>query len=438
MSAGGLSYSGLTSYGKATLPSAEAALGSMNILKDPPKSIHTRKIDKVGQTSDITQWLQDSGDRSCEVITQYARGVNPMVSVSYQNYGNNGGQRGGTVAPAMHQSQAYLPYAIGVGGNVFRPPTLRQEDLLPLSRLPRTWTYAFTNKEFPDFSRKMRCAQPAEKTRQVKNQMLQGSVRPTCTYQLEKPIVEPFEVKYVIQNPIQVSATSGIRSRDIGRQEVVEPVGGIEQNPLHTYAQTQKGMIKHVHNSEKHTDNYIQDAHHANVSSKAYHYMQTTPISEIMDLEIHTKDTMHVSYETPQSRNKQEDYIHEDPNLQRRLPYYEATTNFGLDIEKNIIDNPYQIEQSRNMPIAEAYTNTGSLQTPGENVSQTSREYRLNPTINPGGFHNSGTMPSKERIAPLHEFESPKNELSRKAAQNFDGRYRHGFSIGPNSQIMAR
>ena len=43
MSAGGLSYSGITNYGKATLPSVDSWGTNMNILKDPPKSITTRK-----------------------------------------------------------------------------------------------------------------------------------------------------------------------------------------------------------------------------------------------------------------------------------------------------------------------------------------------------------------------------------------------------------
>lgn len=439
MSAGGLSYSALTSYGKATLPSVTGGLGSMNILKDPPKSIHTRRIDKVGENSDITQWIQDSGDRSCEAITQYARGVNPMVSVSYQNNGNNGGQRGGSIVPSMNSGvQARLPYAIGSGGSVFRPPVLRQEDLLPLSRLPRVWTNAFTNKEFPDFSRKMRCAQPAENTRQVKNNLLKTNVRPTRRYQLETPIVEPFEVKYVIQNPVQVSANSGIRPRDIGKQEYVEPVGGINQTPLHTYAQSHKTLSKHVDNNEKHVDKYIQDTNHSDVSSKAYRKIQTTPISEIMDLNILTKEPVHISYSTPQSRSKQQDYIHEDPELQRRLPYHKATTNNGLNIQKNIIENPYQLEQSRNMPMTEARTNIGSLQTPGGDSSQISREYRLNPTINAGGFHSSGTKPNTSRVSQLHDITSPKNELSKRAVQHFDDRYRHGFASRSNSEVMAR
>lgn len=82
-----ISYSGLRNYGKSSLPSVEAGLGSLNILRDPPASKFTRRIDKVGQNNDITQMIQDSGNRVCEGITAYARGVNPFVSVSYQNYG---------------------------------------------------------------------------------------------------------------------------------------------------------------------------------------------------------------------------------------------------------------------------------------------------------------------------------------------------------------
>ena len=91
MSAGGLSYSGLVNYGASTLPSVESWGTNMNILRDPPKSIHTRRITKVGETSSITEMIDESGDRAAEAILVYPRGINPMVGVSYSNYGNNGG-----------------------------------------------------------------------------------------------------------------------------------------------------------------------------------------------------------------------------------------------------------------------------------------------------------------------------------------------------------
>lgn len=149
MSAGGLSYSGLRTSAKVTLPSVEMWGTNMNILKDPPKSIHTRRIDKVGDTQSILEAQDESGDRICEMINVYARGVNPMVSVSYDNFSNNSGG-GGAFGNATHAS---LPYKVE---NV-RPPVLRQEDLLPLSRLPRNWFYSYTNPSFPDLVQASSC-----------------------------------------------------------------------------------------------------------------------------------------------------------------------------------------------------------------------------------------------------------------------------------------
>ena len=52
-----------------------------------------------------------------------------MVSVSYDNYGNNGG---GGSRSYFGKQQVSLPYK----PEVFIPPIQRQEDLVPLSRLP--------------------------------------------------------------------------------------------------------------------------------------------------------------------------------------------------------------------------------------------------------------------------------------------------------------
>ena len=48
MSAGGLSYSALQTNRRVTLPSVEMWNTNMNILKDPPKGVYTRRVDKVG------------------------------------------------------------------------------------------------------------------------------------------------------------------------------------------------------------------------------------------------------------------------------------------------------------------------------------------------------------------------------------------------------
>lgn len=149
MSAGGLSYSGLRTSAKATLPSVEMWGTNMNILRDPPKSIHTRRIDKVGQTQSILNAQDESGDRISEAISVYARGVNPMVAVSFDNYSNNAGRS----SPFQSNKTVSLPYKV----TTFRPPIMRQEDLLPLSRLPRNWFYSYTNPSFPDVVQATQC-----------------------------------------------------------------------------------------------------------------------------------------------------------------------------------------------------------------------------------------------------------------------------------------
>lgn len=150
MSAGGISYDCLTTSRKVTLPSVESWGTNMNIVKDPNKGIFTRRKDKVGDTQEILLAQDESGDRIAECINVYARGVNPMVSVSYDNYGNNGG---GGSRSYFGKQQVSLPYK----PEVFIPPIQRQEDLVPLSRLPRNWFYAFTNPELPNVIQKMSC-----------------------------------------------------------------------------------------------------------------------------------------------------------------------------------------------------------------------------------------------------------------------------------------
>jgi len=230
-----LSYSGLTNYGKATLPSVESWGTNMSILKNPPQSIMTRRIDKVGETSSITELIDGSGNRACESISTYSRGINPFVSVDYGNAGNNGGQRvgggcggsGGNVGSdrgssgnAINSGQAYLPYRVAREG-AFRPPIVSPFNLLPLSRMPRTNTTAFSNPGFVDFTKKLVC--PGGGYREVKATTLKASIRPTATYRLDTPLVEPFEVKYVIKNPTKFdkqAGVSGIRTIDLTSQIV--------------------------------------------------------------------------------------------------------------------------------------------------------------------------------------------------------------------------
>ena len=155
---------------KMTLPSTEGYLSTNSILRDPPKSITTRRIDRVGSDDSMNRLYANSGDRFSENINLYARGVNPFVAVQYSNTQYSGGvgasraNLGGNTIGTVK-----LPYRIMDGG-AFRPPQLRQEQLLPLSRQARLATSMMTNRQFNDYSKTVMCqaAKKATTFRQVK------------------------------------------------------------------------------------------------------------------------------------------------------------------------------------------------------------------------------------------------------------------------------
>ena len=150
MSAGGLSYDCLRTSRKVTLPSVEMWGKNMNILRDPNRGYFTRRRDRVGQTQSILLSQENSGDRIAENINVYARGVNPMVSVSYDNAGNNSGARTSILQRAPGVKLPLKP-------DVFHPPVFTQEQLMPLSRQPRNWFYALTNPIVPNIISQMSC-----------------------------------------------------------------------------------------------------------------------------------------------------------------------------------------------------------------------------------------------------------------------------------------
>lgn len=452
-----ISYSGITNYGKATLPSVGSWGINNNILRDPPKSIHTRKIDKVGQTSEITEMIDQSENRSCEAILQFARGVNPMVSVSYDNFSNNGGQRSGAVYGGSGgemtvggQTQAYLPYRIMRDG-VFRPPIVPQRDLMPLSRQPRVWTSSFTKPGFVDFSKKAMTCGTAETTKEVKTTMLKASARPTAVYKLETPITEPFEVKYMIQPVLNKSYQTTATSTDRTTQNVLNPTKEINRNNIHSFATTNMNDarysvnnthemytdrylqdtnahevytnindIKHLDNNQMDTNRYLQDTNTHEVYTNLGTHLQISSIEDIFDTSnIKTKDLVNIDYNTPMSGNEKVEYIHNNIELNRVLPEYSSTTNIKNNQQK-ILQHEYMKEMERNTPLTNMSINPGKR---GEyNIS--ARQYNLTEKPSFGGFEGKAVIPTFNRTQNVQEnYESDKSKFNKKVEHMFD-RYR--------------
>jgi hypothetical protein len=428
-----ISYSGIVNYGKVTLPSVEGGLGSMNILRDPPKSIMTRRKDKVGETSSITSLIDDSGDRACEGISTYARGINPFVSVDYGNAGNNGGQRVGGISTSsgssgntLHGGQAYLPYRVARDG-AFRPPVKAPFDLLPLSRMPRTNTSGFTKPGFVDYSKKLMC--PGGNYRAVKDDTIKSSIRPTATFRIDAPLVEPFEVKYVIKNPTKFdksAGVSGLRTQDITNQVVQQPSKEINKTILNSedmYTnQGSTGRVRYVDNSHIDTTRYLQDTLNSSVDTNKSQSIQITPIEDIFDIDIKTKDSMNISYTPLKTGPTKENHMHKDIELQRRV----LNSTMATNKHRNVYSRPeieHQSVQKRNRPIAQVISDHGTIKRQSD-VDLNSREYSLKPTIKAGGMTGRGNMPLQNRTNDLILTDSNQASMNRKVMEMQIGRNR--------------
>lgn len=189
-----ISYSGLVNYGKATLPAVESWSTNNNVVRDPPRAITTRMVERVGDTMDIVATLAESGDRYCEAINYYARSVNPSVAVSY-------GEAGSLGAPQSGGREAFLPYRV-VRDGVFRPPVRRQQDLLPLSRLPRNWTSCEAKPFFVNYANRAFNCGTAETTREVKDALLRAECETRKTIDARPQLTAPPLTTYMLKDPL--------------------------------------------------------------------------------------------------------------------------------------------------------------------------------------------------------------------------------------------
>ncbi|ABF82129.1 hypothetical protein MIV099R [Invertebrate iridescent virus 3] len=276
-----ISYSALTTHGKSTLPSIEGWNGNHNIVKNPPSAVHTRRIIKVGTDNCLLEATHESGGRSDQVIRQFARGVNPMVSVQYSNHGTGG--NGSLTTPNDYSifttgGHGKLPNRIMKGG-AFRPPIIKKEDLLPLSRLPREQTSVFSTKCSIDQTKK-----------------------------ITPDVVEYF--KHIHQNPIHSSASSQFTfSRDSPHHVpknihlMVNPNGGTVGSAQSTKVWNQKGSLGQPKITESTVATDV-----LTVSTNAphsYHKQQTHPIPSNIDLLVQ-KDLLTTSANAPHSYHKQQ------------------------------------------------------------------------------------------------------------------------------------
>lgn len=345
-------------HAKATLPSVDGWQSTNSILRDPPKSITTRRIDRVDADGSLNKLYAESGDRFSENINLYARGVNPFVAVQYGNTQYSSGSIGTAINAGMSNS-GKLPYRIMDGG-AFRPPQLTQEQLLPLSRQPRNFTSMASNPQFVDYTKTIMCN--AQKTpvsfRQVKKPNM--NVNTSATANKSQNIrVEGTKEHYVnirrhvVENPIIASADAKISA--LGNTQIVN-----RENCREAKRQT------NTHDVDTNKSQNI----HISISPEN-EYVLTKNIPE---------------YSTESKRNDPRVYVHIEP------------------------ENEYVFEQK---VVGNATTN---ITTKGD--YEVNRAVTLPQTLSYGGFSNYGIEPSLERNINYNtDYTTNKRDLANRIAE---------------------
>ena len=296
----------------------------------------------MGIISDI----DDSGDRMGEAIKVYARGVNPMVSVSYDNNSNNAGSfthagsygQGYNTSQGHHQGtrQAFLPYRIADKG-AFRPPIRSQRDLLPLSRQPRAWFEVMTKPGFTDYSKQKFL--PTQ-FRMIRDMILKtkDTIKPNSSVKIEKPILENYKMQNAINaKHINIEGLSGRRTLDHSNftRENVDMYKGIQENYEQVNATTNKqsSRMHNLSNMKIDEGQYIQDRTYyesnANPSSHRSHGVDGISIDEEAYIQARTYYESSVNPSQHRSHGVDGISIDKDAYIQDRT-YYESTVNPSL------------------------------------------------------------------------------------------------------------
>lgn len=435
-----------------TLPSVEQWGNNTNILRDPPKSITTRRIDKVFENIDITDLVDDSGDRICDGINVYARGVNPMVSVSYDNNSNNAG-----ISSALsNRTQARLPYPAFEGG-AFRPPIYTQRDLLPLSRLPRAWFGTVSTPGFADFSKTQ---QKPNDYRAIKDMLNIYDVQPNRTANIDKPFIENFKMLNSINDKhINVDASSGLKSTylsnytkenfdmykgindnnikasatsNIGKDNIANLEGfSIDQNRYiqnhlnhEAFSNVSSNIAQNLNNISMNTNKYLQDTTSIEAVTNLSSDISSKNLEELYDNgRVSVKDNI-IQYKTDAGINPGYTFLNEiaQPVLEMRNPQFEVQSKLSDSRIYKRIEHENNLEFERNTPLTNYKTNITKLED-FNSLNLSSREYHLDPLLKKGSFSNVGAKPRVEREDLTNFRESDKDILRRRINDNQFNRY---------------
>ena len=200
------------------------------------------------------------------------------------------------------------------------------------------------------------------------------------------------------------------------------PTKEVSKNPLHAMANAvPSDPTRYVSAGDLDTTPFIQDCLSSNVESNmSSSTNNATNIADILDLaDLPIQDITTTSHSSGIHGTERNNYVHENIELERTLPSHHSVTNKADNRVYVKSQHQNELELSRNVPTGHFTTNVVAR---GEE-KQSSRKYRLNPKINPGGFDGVPSKPTLNRQGQIKAFETQKAALSRMAAETSQGRY---------------
>jgi hypothetical protein len=391
--------------GTVTLPSVfdwgGAPKKGMNILRDPPRSITTLRVDKALMTSLINEEIDSSADRACEAINVYARGVNPMVSVSYNNQSNNAGTYtlvGNNFVNSQNQNakifipNSSLPYK-SMNNGEFRPPVRTQRDLQPLSQLNRLPYDVMSKPGFVDFSKTKYCPTAF---RQIKDLLQNFEVNTGKSQNKQEPIKENYKMQDTInEKHINIKGESNTKTLGKFERDVSDLPKSINHTVIEAWADTNPSQkisqnLSDINISEgKYIHDFLNYEAVTNNSSR-----NTQNLNDInMDTQRYIQNTL--QYETPSASHLKPGvtFIGEMGNItqERNLPEYEMYSSMSDSrINKNI-EHINTLNFERNTPITSA--STGRTKIDKLDTEHITRDYKLPESLKKQSFKNEGFMP---------------------------------------------
>lgn len=410
-----------------TLPST-GNWNNLKIMKDPPKSVHTKRKDRIGSDNLLLELNAQSTDRLEESINYYARGVNPMVKVQYSNHNSTTSGRLPYQLDIQKNFKPNMEKSDAIVGNLqdnWRFKNKEKSMINDLNKLDNTKTENYNSEFFvediePDLiisNTKIRKNILGPESYEVKKgdvskyeqlkdlQLLKNTIgdhinydiQPRKTQNLENHIEETYDVKHHVQNKLNYEGKSGEKSRDIlQRTNANINENYIDKDYNTVSAQTIKGSELTVNNdimklTNLNTEKYIEDILKGeyNTNKRDNNYKRTY-ITSVNEENIKNKNVLHSNVETYKNKQKGQDYIHKDVELDRVLPSWKSSTNSSINLQK-IIPHEKELYLDANRP--NTHLESINRKSIGNDQINQGKSIRLNPTIERSTFDPKPNIP---------------------------------------------